>query len=76
MNVGRAAFETLAVLANQIDRSLEGSRDTHGRCPVLAAYVHFAFRLPGTERGELQGVLEARMPGFCPSVGGDWGLVG
>ncbi|KYO40322.1 hypothetical protein Y1Q_0009001 [Alligator mississippiensis] len=50
VNVGRAAFETLAVLANQIDRSLEGSRDTHGRCPVLAAYVHFAFRLPGTER--------------------------
>ncbi|XP_025059614.1 dedicator of cytokinesis protein 6-like [Alligator sinensis] len=50
VNVGRAAFETLAVLANQIDRSLEGSRDTHGHCPVLAAYVHFAFRLPGTER--------------------------
>ncbi|XP_067416642.1 dedicator of cytokinesis protein 6 isoform X2 [Emydura macquarii macquarii] len=49
VNLGRAAFEAIAVMVNQIHRGLEAGQDQHGRHPLLAAYVHFAFRLPATE---------------------------
>uniref|UniRef100_A0A8C8SQD4 Dedicator of cytokinesis 6 n=1 Tax=Pelusios castaneus TaxID=367368 RepID=A0A8C8SQD4_9SAUR len=49
VNLGRAAFEAIAVMVNQIHRGLEASQDQHGRHPLLAAYVYFAFRLPPTE---------------------------
>uniref|UniRef100_A0A8C8SQK4 Dedicator of cytokinesis 6 n=1 Tax=Pelusios castaneus TaxID=367368 RepID=A0A8C8SQK4_9SAUR len=51
VNLGRAAFEAIAVMVNQIHRGLEASQDQHGRHPLLAAYVYFAFRLPPTEPG-------------------------
>uniref|UniRef100_A0A8C4WTC3 Dedicator of cytokinesis 6 n=1 Tax=Gopherus evgoodei TaxID=1825980 RepID=A0A8C4WTC3_9SAUR len=46
VNLGRAAFEAMAIMVNQIHRGLEASQGQHGHNPLLAAYVHFAFRLP------------------------------
>lgn len=47
MNLGRGAFEAMAHVANLVHRSLEAVQDSRGHCPLLAAYVHYAFRLPG-----------------------------
>lgn len=49
MNLGRGAFEAMAHVVSLVHRSLEGAQDTRGHCPLLAAYVYYAFRLPGTE---------------------------
>ncbi|CAM4682376.1 dedicator of cytokinesis protein 6 isoform X3 [Caretta caretta] len=46
VNLGRAAFEAMAVMVNQIHQGLEASQGQHGHNPLLAAYIHFAFRLP------------------------------
>ncbi|KAH1176526.1 hypothetical protein KIL84_021260 [Mauremys mutica] len=46
VNLGRAAFEAVAIVVNQIHRGLEAGQGQHGHNPLLAAYVHFAFRLP------------------------------
>ncbi|TFJ98337.1 sodium-dependent phosphate transporter 1 [Platysternon megacephalum] len=46
VNLGRAAFEAMAVMVNQIHRGLEASQGQHVHNPLLAAYIHFAFRLP------------------------------
>ncbi|XP_039370294.1 dedicator of cytokinesis protein 6 isoform X3 [Mauremys reevesii] len=46
VNLGRAAFEAVAIMVNQIHRGLEAGQGQHGHNPLLAAYVHFAFRLP------------------------------
>uniref|UniRef100_A0A8C0GDN4 Dedicator of cytokinesis protein 6 n=1 Tax=Chelonoidis abingdonii TaxID=106734 RepID=A0A8C0GDN4_CHEAB len=46
VNLGRAAFEAMAIMVNQIHRGLEASQGQHGHNPLLAACVHFAFRLP------------------------------
>uniref|UniRef100_A0A674KDR4 Dedicator of cytokinesis 6 n=1 Tax=Terrapene triunguis TaxID=2587831 RepID=A0A674KDR4_9SAUR len=47
VNLGRTAFEAMAVMVNQIHQGLEASQGQHGHNPLLAAYIHFAFRLPG-----------------------------
>ncbi|KAM9115232.1 dedicator of cytokinesis protein 6 isoform 2-T2 [Pangshura tecta] len=46
VNLGRAAFEAMAIMVNQIHQGLEAGPGQHGHNPLLAAYVHFAFRLP------------------------------
>nr|XP_012646049.1 dedicator of cytokinesis protein 6 isoform X1 [Microcebus murinus] len=59
VNLGRGAFEAMAHVVSLVHRSLETAQDTRGHCPQLAAYVHYAFRLPGTEPG---------LPGGAPPV--------
>lgn len=49
MNLGRGAFEAMAHVVSLVHRSLEAAQDARGHCPLLAAYVYYAFRLPGTE---------------------------
>uniref|UniRef100_A0A8C3FV78 Dedicator of cytokinesis 6 n=1 Tax=Chrysemys picta bellii TaxID=8478 RepID=A0A8C3FV78_CHRPI len=59
VNLGRTAFEAMAVMVNQIHQGLEASQGQHHHNPLLAAYIHFAFRLPAepppTGDGELGG---------------------
>ncbi|KAF4014639.1 hypothetical protein G4228_005938 [Cervus hanglu yarkandensis] len=59
VNLGRGAFEAMAHVVSLVHRSLEGAQDTRGHCPLLAAYVYYAFRLPGTEPS---------LPGGAPPV--------
>ncbi|XP_060040571.1 dedicator of cytokinesis protein 6 isoform X2 [Erinaceus europaeus] len=56
VNLGRGVFEAMAHVVSLVHRSLEGAQDPRGHCPLLAAYVHYVFRLPGTEPS---GVLPA-----------------
>ncbi|XP_053439188.1 dedicator of cytokinesis protein 6 isoform X8 [Nycticebus coucang] len=49
VNLGRGAFEAMAHVVSLVHRSLETAQDTRSQCPQLAAYVYYAFRLPGTE---------------------------
>uniref|UniRef100_A0A8C3ACU3 Dedicator of cytokinesis 6 n=1 Tax=Cyclopterus lumpus TaxID=8103 RepID=A0A8C3ACU3_CYCLU len=49
VNLGRAAFEAMALLVNQIHKNLEGNQDQHGRNNLLASYIHFCFRVPTAE---------------------------
>uniref|UniRef100_A0A8C5ED45 Dedicator of cytokinesis protein 7-like n=1 Tax=Gouania willdenowi TaxID=441366 RepID=A0A8C5ED45_GOUWI len=49
VNLGRAAFEAMALLVNQIHKNLEGNQDQHGRNNLLASYIHYCFRLPSAE---------------------------
>uniref|UniRef100_A0A8C9AEC0 Dedicator of cytokinesis 6 n=1 Tax=Prolemur simus TaxID=1328070 RepID=A0A8C9AEC0_PROSS len=49
VNLGRGAFEAMAHVVSLVHRSLEIAQDARGQCLQLAAYVHYAFRLPGTE---------------------------
>uniref|UniRef100_A0A8D1VA83 Dedicator of cytokinesis 6 n=1 Tax=Sus scrofa TaxID=9823 RepID=A0A8D1VA83_PIG len=49
VNLGRGAFEAMAHVVSLVHRSLEAAQDARGHCPLLAAYVYYAFRLPGTE---------------------------
>lgn len=49
VNLGRAAFEAMSLLVNQIHKNLEGNQDQHGRNNLLASYVHYVFRLPTNE---------------------------
>ncbi|XP_053868321.1 dedicator of cytokinesis protein 6 isoform X3 [Malaclemys terrapin pileata] len=46
VNLGRTAFEAMAVMVNQIHQGLEASQGQHRHNLLLAAYIHFAFRLP------------------------------
>uniref|UniRef100_A0A4W6BUH0 Dedicator of cytokinesis 6 n=1 Tax=Lates calcarifer TaxID=8187 RepID=A0A4W6BUH0_LATCA len=46
VNLGRAAFEAMALLVNQMHKNLEGNQDQHGRNNLLASYIHYCFRLP------------------------------
>ncbi|GAB1293953.1 Dedicator of cytokinesis protein 6 [Apodemus speciosus] len=49
VNLGRGAFEAMAHVASLVHRNLEAVQDSRGHCPLLAAYVHYAFRIPGGE---------------------------
>uniref|UniRef100_A0A8C2VY18 Dedicator of cytokinesis 6 n=1 Tax=Chinchilla lanigera TaxID=34839 RepID=A0A8C2VY18_CHILA len=49
VNLGRGAFEAMAHVVSLVHQSLEVVQDSRGHCPLLAAYVHYAFRLPGAE---------------------------
>uniref|UniRef100_A0A673LEB2 Dedicator of cytokinesis protein 7-like n=1 Tax=Sinocyclocheilus rhinocerous TaxID=307959 RepID=A0A673LEB2_9TELE len=49
VNLGRAAFEAMALLVNQIHKNLEGNQDHHGRNSLLSSYIHYCFHLPTTE---------------------------
>lgn len=49
VNLGRTAFETMALLVNQTHKNLEGNQDHHGRNNLLASYIHYCFRLPTAE---------------------------
>lgn len=49
VNLGRTAFEAMALLVNQIHKNLEGNQDHHGRNNLLASYIHYCFRLPTAE---------------------------
>ncbi|XP_012889405.1 PREDICTED: dedicator of cytokinesis protein 6 [Dipodomys ordii] len=59
VNLGRGAFEAMAHVVSLVHRSLEAGQDGRAHCPLLAAYVHYAFRLPGTE---------CSLPGGAPPV--------
>ncbi|XP_023379201.1 dedicator of cytokinesis protein 6 isoform X7 [Pteropus vampyrus] len=59
VNLGRGAFEAMAHVVSLVHRSLEPAQDARGHCPLLAAYVYYAFRLPGTEPS---------LPGGAPPV--------
>lgn len=39
----------MAHVVSVVHRSLESAQDARGHCPLLAAYVYYAFRVPGTE---------------------------
>ena len=39
----------MAHVVSLVHRSLEAAQDARGHCLLLAAYVQYAFRLPGTE---------------------------
>lgn len=49
VNLGRHAFEAMALLVNQMHKNLEGNQDQHGRNNLLASYIHYCFRLPTAE---------------------------
>uniref|UniRef100_A0A4W5LDK5 Dedicator of cytokinesis 6 n=1 Tax=Hucho hucho TaxID=62062 RepID=A0A4W5LDK5_9TELE len=49
VNLGRAAFEAMSMLVNQIHKNLEGNQDQHGRNNLLASYIHYCFHLPTAE---------------------------
>uniref|UniRef100_A0A3Q1FCD0 Dedicator of cytokinesis 6 n=1 Tax=Acanthochromis polyacanthus TaxID=80966 RepID=A0A3Q1FCD0_9TELE len=49
VNLGRAAFEAMALLVNQIHKNLEGNQDQHARNNLLASYIHYCLRLPTAE---------------------------
>ncbi|XP_069460332.1 dedicator of cytokinesis protein 6 isoform X2 [Ambystoma mexicanum] len=49
VNLGRAAFEAMALIVDQIHKDLEGNQDQHGRNHLLASYIYYGFHLPGTE---------------------------
>lgn len=49
VNLGRTAFEAMALLVNQIHKNLEGNQDQHGRNNLLASYIQYCFRLPTAE---------------------------
>ncbi|XP_012734020.1 dedicator of cytokinesis protein 7 isoform X2 [Fundulus heteroclitus] len=49
VNLGRGAFEAMALFVNQIHKNLEGNQDQHGRNNLLASYIHYVFRLPTAE---------------------------
>nr|XP_015204455.1 PREDICTED: dedicator of cytokinesis protein 6 [Lepisosteus oculatus] len=51
VNLGRAAFEAMALLVNQIHKNLEGNQDQHGRNNLLSSYIHYCFHLPTLETG-------------------------
>nr|XP_020647371.1 dedicator of cytokinesis protein 6 isoform X6 [Pogona vitticeps] len=51
VNLGRAAFEAMAVMVNQIHKSLESNQDQHGHNQLLASYIFYVFRLPVAEPG-------------------------
>ncbi|KAM4888495.1 dedicator of cytokinesis protein 6 [Thomomys bottae] len=59
VNLGRGAFEAMAHVVSVVHRSLEAGQEGRAHCPLLAAYVHYAFRLPGTEPS---------LPGGTPPV--------
>uniref|UniRef100_A0A8C5L0K0 Dedicator of cytokinesis 6 n=1 Tax=Jaculus jaculus TaxID=51337 RepID=A0A8C5L0K0_JACJA len=49
VNLGRGAFEAMAHIVSLVHRNLEAVQDASGHCPLLASYIHYAFRLPGPE---------------------------
>ncbi|KAM4039639.1 dedicator of cytokinesis protein 6 isoform 6-T6 [Anomaloglossus baeobatrachus] len=53
VNLGRAAFEVVALLVSQVHRTLEGSQDLHGRNGLLASYLYYAFHLPSDMPSQL-----------------------
>ncbi|XP_072255666.1 dedicator of cytokinesis protein 6 isoform X5 [Pyxicephalus adspersus] len=57
VNLGRAAFEVLALLVSQIHRTLESSQDQHGRNALLASYLYYAFHLPSDMPAQLHSSL-------------------
>nr|XP_026255378.1 dedicator of cytokinesis protein 6 isoform X1 [Urocitellus parryii] len=59
VNLGRGAFEAMAHVVSLVHRSLEAVQDARGHCPLLAAYIYYAFRLPGAEPS---------LPGGAPPV--------
>ncbi|KAJ0001252.1 hypothetical protein NQD34_006272 [Periophthalmus magnuspinnatus] len=46
VNLGRAAFEAMALLVNQTHKNLDGNQDQHGRNNLLASYIQYCFHLP------------------------------
>ncbi|XP_040202409.1 dedicator of cytokinesis protein 6 isoform X5 [Rana temporaria] len=57
VNLGRVAFEVVALLVSQIHRTLEASQDHHGRNALLASYLHYAFHLPSDMPAQLHSSL-------------------
>ncbi|KAG8441371.1 hypothetical protein GDO86_006923 [Hymenochirus boettgeri] len=53
VNLGRAAFEVMALLVSHIHRDLEGIQDHHGRNGLLASYLYYAFHLPSDMPAQL-----------------------
>ncbi|XP_073478723.1 dedicator of cytokinesis protein 6 isoform X6 [Aquarana catesbeiana] len=57
VNLGRVAFEVVALQVSQIHRTLEASQDQHGRNALLASYLHYAFHLPSDMPAQLHSSL-------------------
>ncbi|XP_075403417.1 dedicator of cytokinesis protein 6 isoform X3 [Tenrec ecaudatus] len=74
VNLGRGAFEAMVHVVSLVHRSLETAQDPRGHCPLLAAYIHYAFRLPGAEplggapAVTVQSATLARSPGHPTSL--------
>ncbi|XP_078541005.1 dedicator of cytokinesis protein 6 isoform X8 [Lissotriton helveticus] len=51
VNLGRAAFEAMAHIVDQMHKDLEGNQDQHGRNHLLASYIYYSFHLPSAEPG-------------------------
>ncbi|XP_072561324.1 dedicator of cytokinesis protein 7 isoform X2 [Paramormyrops kingsleyae] len=49
VNLGRAAFEAMGLLVNQIHKNLEGNQDQHGRNNLLTSYIYYCFHLPTSD---------------------------
>lgn len=49
VNLGQAAFEVMATIANRLYKYLDTSQDMHGRNGLLSSYIHYVFRLPSTD---------------------------
>ncbi|XP_077118084.1 dedicator of cytokinesis protein 6 isoform X5 [Ranitomeya variabilis] len=62
VNLGRAAFEVVALLVSQIHRTLEGSQDQHGRNGLLASYLYYAFHLPSDMPAQLSSSVSHASP--------------
>lgn len=62
----------MAHVVSLVHRSLEPAQDAHGHCPLLAAYVYYAFRLPGTEPSLPGGECWWETPGYRKYLGGKY----
>uniref|UniRef100_A0A8C9XU95 Dedicator of cytokinesis 6 n=1 Tax=Sander lucioperca TaxID=283035 RepID=A0A8C9XU95_SANLU len=62
VNLGRAAFEAMALLVNQIHKNLEGIQDQHGRNNLLLSYIHYCFRLPTAEPASVSEKIATARP--------------
>uniref|UniRef100_A0A8C9VJG7 Dedicator of cytokinesis 6 n=1 Tax=Scleropages formosus TaxID=113540 RepID=A0A8C9VJG7_SCLFO len=68
VNLGRAAFEAMALLVNQIHKNLEGNQDQHGRNNLLSSYIHYCFHLPTSEPLPIQYATLSRATGRPSSL--------
>nr|XP_033779445.1 dedicator of cytokinesis protein 6 isoform X3 [Geotrypetes seraphini] len=59
VNLGRAAFEAMALMVTQIHRCQDGGQDQQGRCSLLTSYIYHVFHLPSVELGPMASVSGA-----------------
>ncbi|XP_030052865.1 dedicator of cytokinesis protein 6 isoform X2 [Microcaecilia unicolor] len=59
VNLGRAAFEAMALMVTQMHRCLDGGQDQQGHCSLLTSYIYHVFHLPSMELGPMASVSGA-----------------